>query len=331
MRAFLNLADVPRGDVVRLLDRARGLRAAPRGGLLDRRVLGTVFFNPSLRTRVSFASAMGHQGGTTIDLTVGGGVWKLESRDGVVMDGDRAEHIREAAPVLSEYCDILAVRSFAEGKDWALDETDPVINAFARYATVPLINMESAVWHPCQALADRLTLDDYEVPEDGVFLLTWAPHPRALPMAVPNSALLMAAQRGMRVRLLRPEGFALAPSVMRRARELASHSGGAVDETDDRPRAFEGAGAVYAKSWGSLEAYGNPEAERALRVKYADWTVTAEDMSRTDSAIFMHCLPVRRNVVVEDAVLDGPRSVVVHQAGNRLHGQKAVLCEMLGV
>jgi N-acetylornithine carbamoyltransferase len=245
------------------------------------------------------------------------------------MDGGAAEHVREAAPVLSRYLDVLGVRAFPQGLRWAADRTDPVLSAFARHAEVPVINMESAVWHPCQALADALTWRELGLGRGDKLVLSWAWHPRPLPLAVPLSVLAVAAQRGLDVTVLRPDPYALDPEHMARATELAAATGGSVHETDDLA-ALEGARVVYAKSWGSLKAYGTPDKEAGIRSSFRDWQVTAEWMARTDGGRFMHCLPVRRNVVVADEVLDSKTSVVVDQAENRLHVQRTLLLEMLG-
>jgi N-acetylornithine carbamoyltransferase len=241
------------------------------------------------------------------------------------MDGGNAEHVREAAAVLGRFVDVLAVRAFAPGQDLALDRTDPMLNGFRRHSGVPVINMESALWHPCQALADWATLDLLGVPRVGKLVLTWAWHPKPLPQAVPNSTLTMAAQRGMEVVVHRPRGFALAPEVMEEARALAAKSGGSVVESEDLA-SFAGAHVVYGKSWGSFEHYGDPEAEARRRAPLRDWCVSEAWMARArPGARFLHCLPVRRNVVVADEVLDGARSAVIDQAENRLHAQTALL------
>lgn len=263
-------------------------------------------------------------------LTPGQGTWGLEMRDGVTMDGDTAEHIREAIPVLGQYCDVLGVRAFPEGRSLTHDLAEPLLNALRRHTTVPYVNLESAMGHPCQALGDWKTLDDEGVPKDGRLVLSWAWHPRALPLAVPSAVLKMAAQRGMDVTVLRPEGYELPDPVMAEARRLAESAGGRVSESTDRMAALRGAHVLYAKSWQSPRHYGDGEAEGRLRAGLRDWCVGPEWFEPArPSAFFMHCLPVRRNVVVSDTVLDGPRSRVVRQAGNRLHVQKAVLLDLL--
>jgi N-acetylornithine carbamoyltransferase len=303
MRQYINLADLSQAEVRKLLERAAVLRTLEPLTIARGRTLGTLFLNPSLRTRVSMVAAWAHLGGTTVDLTPGQGMWKLATGSEPML-GDEAEHIDEAAGVLGRLCDVLGVRAFATGLDWGADRLDELLGAFARHSRAPLVNMESAVWHPCQALADWLTLDDHAIPNSSHFVLSWAWHPKPLPMAVPNSALLMAAQRGMRVTVLRPEGYSLDPYVMKTAESLASQSGGSVSESHD-PAVLAGANVVYAKSWGSITAYGNREAEMALREPYRDWCVGSDRLPVGADARLMHCLPVRRDVVVSRELLTG--------------------------
>lgn len=333
MKNFLHLPQLTDAELHGLLERARAVQREPVSDALKGRVLGLVFLNPSLRTLSSFQAGMAQLGGSSFVITPGQGTWALETEDGVVMDGAAAEHVREAVPVLGQYADILGVRCFAGGKDLAQDLTEPVLSAFARHATKPLINMESAVDHPCQALADWKTLDDLDIPaRGGRFTLSWAWHPKALPLAVPTAALTMAARRGMDVTVLRPDGYSLPSEVMNLARAEAARSGGSVRETADRRDGLDGAHVLYAKSWQAPSCYGASEREAVLRAPLREWCV-AEDWFQPahKDAVFMHCLPVRRNVKVKDEVLDGPRSRVIQQAGNRLHAQKAVLLSLLGV
>ncbi len=331
MKDFLSLADLSPGDVTDLLDRAAWLERHPEPDALKGKVLALLFFNPSLRTLASFQAGMARLGGSSFVISPGQGTWILETRDGVVMDGAAAEHVREAVPVLAGYGDALGIRSFAGGTDLAADLADSAFKAMAAVCPVPLINLESAIDHPCQALADWKTLDDLGVPaRGGRFVLSWAWHPKALPLAVPAAAVHMAALRGMDVTVLRPEGFALPEPVMARAREAAELSGGSLRETADRGEALGGARVLYAKSWTSPLHYGDPAAEGAFRAGLRDWCVGEEWFADADpDCRFMHCLPVRRNVVVKDSVLDGPRSVVVHEAKNRMWAQMALLHRLL--
>jgi len=330
MKRFVDLADFSRDEVRNLLDLARRLEISPEPQALAGKILGMVFFNPSLRTLASFQAGMAKLGGTSFVITPGQGTWQLETRLGAVMNGAAAEHVREGIPVLASYCDALGIRAFADGKNLQHDLNEVAFNAMAEVVTKPLINLESAVNHPCQALADWKTMDDLGVPRNGKFVLSWVYHPRGLPLAVPAAALHMAAQRGMEVVVARPEGYALPPEIMNKARKAAELSGGSVRETSDRREALEGAQILYAKEWGSTQYYGDPEGDGRLRANLTDWCVKNDWFSTAASDCrLMHCLPVRRNTAVADEVLDGPRSVVQREAYNRLVVQMAVLYKLL--
>ncbi|MEY3137407.1 MAG: hypothetical protein RL580_1139 [Pseudomonadota bacterium] len=330
MKRFLDLADFSREEILDLLALARHLEQHPEPRALAGKILGLVFFNPSLRTLASFQVGMMKLGGSSFVITPGQGTWQLESRLGAVMNGAAAEHIREGLPVLASYADALGIRAFAEGKDLRHDLAETNFKAMASVVEKPLINLESAVNHPCQALADWKTLDDIAVPQRAKFVLSWANHPRVTPIAVPAATVHMAAQRGMEVVVLRPEGFALPPEIMDKARAAAAASGGSVRETQDRGEALAGAHVLYAKEWGSTTHYGDSAGDAALRANLADWCVREDWFTgaATDCK-FMHCLPVRRNVAVADEVLDGPRSIVLREAHNRLTAQMAVLHRLL--
>jgi N-acetylornithine carbamoyltransferase len=329
MKRFLDLGDFTREAVLSLLQLARRLETQPEPRALAGKILGLLFFNPSLRTLASFQVAMARLGGSCFIINPGQGSWQLETRVGVVMDGAAAEHVREAIPVLASYCDALGIRAFAEGKDLERDLAETNFNAMAALTDKPLINLESAVNHPCQALADWKTLDDLAVPRGGRFVLSWAYHPRALPLAVPAAALHMAALRGMEVIVLRPEGFALPAPLMERARRAASTSGGSVRETSERAEALPGAQVLYVKEWGATAAYGDAAADAHLRHALSTWCVRNDWFADAPDCRLMHCLPVRRNTAIADEVLDGPRSIVQREAYNRLPAQMAVLHQML--
>ena len=330
MHRFLDLADFSRDQVVDLIDLARRLQERPEPQALAGRILGLLFMNPSLRTLSSFQAGMMRLGGTAFVVTPGQGTWNVETRTGAVMNAGAAEHVREAIPVLASYCDALGLRAFADGKDLAADLAETPFRLMASLCDKPFINLESAVNHPCQALADWKTMEDLGVPQAGKFVLSWVYHPRALPLAVPAAALHMAAQRGMEVVVLRPDGYALPGPIMAKARAAAAASGGTVSETTDRAVALAGAHVLYAKEWGSPACYGDAEAEAALRRPLTDWRVQESWFAgaRADCH-FMHCLPVRRNVAVADEVLDGPRSRVIREAANRMAVQMAVLYRLL--
>jgi N-acetylornithine carbamoyltransferase len=298
--------------------------------VLAGKVLGLLFMNPSLRTLASFQAGMARLGGSSFVITPGQGTWLLETRLGAVMNGDRAEHVREGIPVLASYADALGIRAFSDYTNLDNDLNEVGFNAMADLVTKPLINMESAMNHPCQALADWKTMDELHVPAHGKFVLSWVNHPRALPLAVPAATMTMAAQRGMEVVVLRPEGYEVPKALADKAHRLATASGGSFTETTDRAAAMKGARVLYAKEWGSTRHYGNPAGDAELRAKLADWKVDEGWFASADAnAHFMHCLPVRRNVAVTDALLDSPRSVVVREAYNRMPAQMAVLHRLL--
>jgi N-acetylornithine carbamoyltransferase len=330
MRRFIDLADFSRDELLGLIELARRLQARPEPQALAGKVLGLLFMNPSLRTVASFQSGMARLGGASFVITPGSGTWQIETRDGVVMNGTAAEHVREGVPVLASYCDALGIRSFADGKDLAADLGEHKFAAMAKLIEQPLINLESAVNHPCQSLADWKTLDELGIPRHGKLVLSWAYHPRALPLAVAASTVHMAAMRGMQVVVLQPEGFALPSAIIDKAQRAAAASGGSLRTTSDRREALEGAHVVYAKEWASTAHYGNEAADADARRSLTHWCLDESWFAeaRADCRL-MHCLPVRRNVAVADRLLDGPRSVVLRQAYNRMPAQMAVLYRLL--
>ncbi|MFT4625872.1 MAG: N-acetylornithine carbamoyltransferase [Myxococcota bacterium] len=325
-RHWLDGTELGRDGVLGLAHRALALRS----GASPRRVRGrlaTVFFNPSLRTRTSVQLAAQAVGLHCVELVPGQGVWGFETAPGAVMDGGAAEHLQDAVRVLAEMCDVLAVRSFAGLVDPVEDRADGVLQTFVDHASRPVISLESARWHPLQGLADTTTWAAHLGPElrGRRLTLTWAPHPKALPTAVPNQVLLSAALQGMHVTVAHPEGFDLDPQVVARASDLAVSQGGTVQHSADPDSAVEGAHVVVAKSWSGWSGYGRREDEAEKRAQLGDWCMTADRMARTDGAGFMHCLPIRRNVVATDAVLDGPHSWVHETGGLRMWTTMALL------
>jgi N-acetylornithine carbamoyltransferase len=330
MKRFLDLADFTREQVRDLLALAQSLQDKPQPQALAGKILGLVFFNPSLRTLASFQAGMARLGGSSFVITPGQGTWQLETKLNAVMNGAAAEHIREGIPVLASYCDALGVRAFAEGKDLQADLRETLFGMIDELCEKPLINMESAVNHPCQALADWRTMDELKVPSRAKFVLSWVYHPKALPLAVPAATVHMAAMRGMEVVVARPDGFALPAEIMDKARSAASAAGGSVTETADRAAALKGASVLYAKEWGATGSYGDAAGDARLRAELNDWCVRERWFAAAQpDAKLMHCLPVRRNVAVADEVLDGSRAVVRREAFNRLAVQMAVLHRML--
>lgn len=290
-----------------------------------------VFFNPSLRTRASMQVGIYELGGNAVVLEPGATSWTLEHRAGAVMDSDKTEHVAEFVRVLERYCVAIGVRTFAALKNWDEERTDPILNAFAKYASVPIINLESAMHHPCQSLADMLTIREKLGAGRKRVVLTWAWHPKPLPMAVPNSFALAAAQVGHDLVIAHPSGYDLDEELSDSCLRETRAAGATVEITNDMDAAFSGADVIYAKSWGSKQFYGYVDRDLATREQYrSKWIVDEEKMSRTNDAIFMHCLPVRRNVIVTDGVIDSLASVVIDEAENRLHVQKAILARLLG-
>jgi len=331
MLEFNDLAECSAEQIESLLALAGRLDAHPEPRALEGKVLSLLFLNPSLRTLASFQAAMVRLGGGSFVISPDMSIHGLETRAGIVMDGQAAEHIKEAVPVIASYGDALGIRAFAKRRNLDEDLADSEFRSLAALANRPVINMESAINHPCQSLADWKTLDDLAVPrQGGKFVLSWAYHPRPLPLAVPAATVHMAAMRGMDVVVHRPPGFELPAAIMENTRQAAAMSGGSVSETDDRREATEGAHIIYAKSWSSTRHYGDEQADRKLREDLVHWCVDEGwfDNARED-ARFMHCLPVRRGVVVQDHVLDGPRSVVIAEARNRMLVQMAVLYQMM--
>ena len=325
MRHFYNLNEFSREQIDGFVDRALAFKENRYSEVLKRRQIALLFLNQSLRTRCSFEVAIRELGGdvSTLDAET---LFALEAEFGKRMDGASAEHVKEAIGVFSRYFSALGLRSFARGEDRQADLLDTTFTTFLEHAKIPVFNMESALYHPCQALADLMTIKElFQDFQGRKVTITWANHPRALPMAVANSALLAMTKMGMHVTLAHPESFDLQEGILNMAGDFAGKSDGSLNVVHDRLEGAKDADVVYAKSWGSLLRYEDPGAEQDLRDGLKDWVVDSELMSCTRRAYFMHCLPVRRNVVVSDEVIDSNRSVVLQEAENRLHAQKAIL------
>ncbi|PKP44731.1 MAG: acetylornithine carbamoyltransferase [Bacteroidetes bacterium HGW-Bacteroidetes-13] len=276
------------------------------------KTLGMLFFNPSLRTRLSTQKAAIHLGMNVMVMNFTGEGWSLEFEDGAVMNGGNSEHIKEAAAVISQYCDVLAIRAFAGLVDRDKDYAETVMNGFKKYATIPIVNMESAAGHPLQALADAITMEELKPAHRPKVVLSWAPHPKALPQAVANSFVEMMQLQDADFVITHPKGYELHPDVVKNS---------AIEYNQEK--AFANADFVYTKNWSAYRDYG-----KVLSTDSA-WMVTAEKMKLTNKAYFMHCLPVRRNVIVTDEVLDSPQSVVIQQANNRTFAAQLVLKKVL--
>jgi N-succinyl-L-ornithine transcarbamylase len=276
------------------------------------KTLGMLFFNPSLRTRLSTQKAALNLGMNVMVMNFTNEGWTLEFEDGAIMNQGASEHIKEAAEVVSQYCDVIAIRAFAELKDKEKENSEVVISGFMKYATVPIINMESATGHPLQALADAITMEEFKPNHRPKVVLTWAPHPKALPQAVPNSFVEMMQLQDADFVITHPEGYELNPEITKDSK---------IEYNQDK--AFENADFIYAKNWSNYNQYGQ------ITNSDPNWTVTADKMKLTNNAKFMHCLPVRRNVIVTDEVIDSENSIVMNQANNRTYSAQLVLQKIL--
>ena len=312
MNDFITLSDLP--DFKQTLDLAMDFKKNPYklNSLGKGKTLGLLFFNPSLRTRLSTQKAAQNLGLSTMVMNFSQESWALEFEDGTKMSGLRSEHVREAAAVVSQYCDMIAIRAFASLSDKVKDEAEVVLRSFAKYASVPIINMESSTAHPLQALADAITLNEFKTSHKPKIVLTWAPHPKALPHAVGNSFTRMVRNLDVDFIIAHPKGYALNPEITKGVKCLTNQ-----DE------ALDGADFVYTKNWCSYEHYG-----QILRTD-DKWMITSEKMKLTNNGKFMHCLPVRRNIVATDNVLNGTNSLVINQSENRIYSAQAVLKQLL--
>ena len=312
MENFFSIKDVK--NINALLANALEVKANPIANkeLGRNKTLGLIFYNSSLRTRISSQKAAYNLGMDVIVLNIGSDGWELESKDGVVMDQGTAEHIKEAAAVISEYVDVIGIRCFASLKDRAADYSEEVLQNFIKHATVPIVNLESSTLHPLQSFADLITIETNKTKPRPKVVLTWAPHPRALPQAVANSFIEWMKEADVELVVTHPKGYELAPEF----------TNGIATEYDQK-KAFEGADFIYAKNWSSYTKYGQ------ILNSDLSWCVNSDKMSVTNNAKFMHCLPVRRNVVVSDEVIDSENSIVIEQASNRVVSIQTILQELI--
>ena len=314
MRNFTKVQDI--GDLHEALAKAKFVKENPYADqhLGKNKTLLMIFFNSSLRTRLSTQKAALNLGMNVIVLDINSGAWKLEIERGVVMDGDKPEHILEAIPVIGSYCDVIGVRSFARFESKEDDYTEKILNQFIQYSGKPVFSMEAATRHPLQSFADLITIEEYKKTERPKVVLTWAPHPKALPQAVPNSFAEWMNATDYEFVITHPKGYELADEFVGRAKVEY-----------DQKKAFEGADFIYAKNW---SAYQDPNYGQVL-CKDMDWMVDEAKMALTNNAYFMHCLPVRRNMIVSDAVIESPNSIVIPEAANRVVSAQTVLKEIL--
>lgn len=314
MRHFTSVQEI--GDLKQALENARYVKQNPFAdqSLGHNKTLMLIFFNSSLRTRLSTQKAGMNLGMNVMVLDINQGAWKLETERGVVMDGDKPEHILEAIPVMGSYCDVIGVRSFAQFENKENDYNELILNQFIRYSGKPVFSMEAATRHPLQSFADLITIEEYKKRERPKVVLTWAPHPRALPQAVPNSFAEWMNATDYEFVITHPEGYELDPQFV----------GNATVEYD-KEKAYRDADFIYAKNWA---AYRDPHYGKVLSTDRT-WTVDAAKMALTNDAYFMHCLPVRRNMIVSDDVIDSARSIVIPEAANRVVSAQTVLKEIL--
>lgn len=314
MRTYTNVKDL--GDLNQAIKEALEVKKNRFAykHLGENKTLLMVFFNSSLRTRLSTQKAGMNLGMNTIVLDINQGAWKLETERGVIMDGDKTEHILEAIPVMGCYCDIIGVRAFAQFEDKEYDYQETILNQFIRYSGKPVFSMEAATGHPLQAFADLITIEEHKKVERPKVVLTWAPHPKALPQAVPNSFADFMNEADVDFVITHPEGYELDEKFVR----------GAKIEYD-QDKALSGADFVYAKNWA---AYRDPNYGKILS-KDTAWTISSQKMALTNNAYFMHCLPVRRNMIVTDDVIESPQSIVIEEAANREISAQTVLKRML--
>ena len=317
MRTFFNVEDLGNLDqaIAEALEVKKDRYAYQHLG--KNKTLLMIFFNNSLRTRLSTQKAATNLGMNVIVLDVNAGAWKLETERGVIMDGDKSEHLLEAIPVMGSYCDIIAVRSFAGLTDREFDYAETIVNQFVKYSGRPVIAMETATVHPLQAFADLITIEEHKVVERPKVVLTWAPHCRALPQAVPNSFAQWMNEANVDLVITQPKGYELDPKYV----------GNAVVEYDQR-KALEGADFVYAKNW-SCPGVTNPDDYGKILSKDMSWTIDTEHMSWTNNGKFLHCLPVRRGLIVTDDVIESENSLVIPEAANREISAEVVLKRVL--
>lgn len=331
MKHFISTKSWSKSELQEILDFSIKLKENPFQPILKNKSIAMIFFNPSLRTKTSFEIGINELSGTAVVIQPGKDAWPIEFAENVVMDGESEEHVKEVAQVLSSYCDCIAVRAFPKFESWEIDRTNHVIESFAKYASVPVVNMES-IEHPCQELAHVLTLQEHFGNLEGKdYLLTWTYHPKPLNTAVANSSLLIASKFGMNIRLLCPnEDYLLDERYLSSAKQFCRDNGKSFEVSHDINSAYKGANIVYAKSWGSLNYYGNPEAEIMIRKDYKHFIVDDKKMNLTNDGVFSHCLPLRRNIKATDSVMDSPSCIAIQEAENRKHVQKSLLSKILG-
>ena len=311
MKNFININDV--SDYKKLINQAIELKKSKQNNIsLNKKTLGLIFFNPSLRTRLSTFKAAQNLGMNVIEMNFDNQGWKLEFNSNVIMNSDKAEHIIEAAKVVSQYCDIVGIRSFAALKNKKEDQKEIIINSFKRYGSIPVLNLESSCYHPLQALADAITIEEKKIVKKPKIILSWTPHVKPLPHAVANSFINMATKLKYDIKIANPKGYNLDKNITC-----------GIEIINDQEEAFKGADFVYAKNWSSYDNYG-----KILKTEKS-WTIDDKKMDLTNNGLFMHCLPIRRNIVVNDEVLNSNKSIVVEQSKNRIYSSQIILKKLI--
>ena len=330
MKHFLTTEHWSQSSLQEMIDFAKSLKKNAFQPLLKEKSVALLFFNPSLRTRTSFELGVHQLGGQAVILQPGKDAWPIEFEIGSVMDGEAEEHIKEVAQVLSEYCDLIAVRAFPKFQNWQEDRQDKLIKSLAHFSTVPVINMET-ITHPCQELAHIMALqENLDDLKGKKYVLTWTYHPKPLNTAVANSSLLIATKFGMDVTLLCPtEDYILDPHYMDLGETYSAQHGNKLKISHDIDSAYNGADVIYAKSWGALPYFGQWEKEKLIREQYKHFMVDEGKMSKTNNALFSHCLPLRRNVKATDGVMDSDSCIAIQEAANRMHVQKSIMNTLL--
>ena len=312
MKNFINSNDI--SDYKKIVEEAIKLKSNPNEleNIGKNKSIGLLFFNPSLRTRISTQKACMILGLKTFVMNFNSEGWQLEFENNTIMSEDKAEHVKDAAKVLSEYCDIIAIRKFADLNNKIDDEKEIVLSSFLKYSTVPILNLESSTFHPLQGLADAITIHETKNKARPKIVLSWAPHPKSLPHAVPNSFIKMAKKNNFELIISNPIGYDLNPEITK-----------GINIIHDQKEAFINADFIYAKNWSSYENYGK------VLINDSSWKIDRNKMSLTNNAKFMHCLPVRRNVVVDDNVIDSENSLVISQAENRIYSALIILKKLI--
>ena len=312
MKNFINSDDI--SDYKKIVEEAIQLKSNPNQleDIGKNKSIGLLFFNPSLRTRISTQKASMILGLKTFVMNFNSEGWQLEFENNTIMSEDKAEHVKDAAKVLSEYCDIIAIRKFADLNNKIDDEKEIVLSSFLKYSTVPILNLESSTFHPLQGLADAITIHETKNKARPKIVLSWAPHPKSLPHAVPNSFIKMAKKNNLELIISNPIGYDLNPEITK-----------GINIIHDQKEAFINADFIYAKNWSSYENYGK------VLINDSSWKIDRNKMSLTNNAKFMHCLPVRRNVVVDDNVIDSENSLVISQAENRIYSTLIILKKLI--